>query len=127
MRITVRHIIAVAMLAATLSACTPPGGNADDGMARFFVAPDKYVIFNCDQLAIRATVVAARQKELQALMAQAENGSDGRLVSALAYRPEYVTLRGDMIELRQTAAAKNCKSVPTLDEPVGRASDNVVR
>jgi len=122
-----RHLIAAALLAAMLAACTAPGGNTDDGMARFFVAPDKFVIFNCDQLAVRATVVADRQKELQGLMAQAGNGSDGRLVSALAYRPEYVMLRGDMTELRQAAASKNCKSMPALDEPVGRASDSAVR
>jgi len=60
-------------------------------------------------------------------MEQAGNESDGRLVSELAYRPEYFMLRGDMTELRQAAASKNCKSMPALDGPVGRASDGAVR
>ena len=127
MRIIDRHLVAAAMLAATLSGCTAPGGNADDSMARFMVAPDRFVLFNCEQLATRAATSAARVKELQALMAQAGRSSDGRLVSAIAYRPEYVSLRGDMNELRKAAAEKNCKSMPALDYFEGRASDNAVR
>ena len=72
-------------------------------------------------------MVAARQKELQGLMTQVGPTADGQLVSTLAYRPEYVSLRGDMNELRKTAAAKNCKSMPELEYFEGRASDNAVR
>jgi hypothetical protein len=122
-----RYLVAASLFAASLSGCTAPGGSADDGIARFFVAPDQFVLFNCEQLAARATVLAARQKELQGLMAQAGPAADGQLVSALAYRPEYISLRGDMIELRKAAAAKNCKSMPALENPAGRTSDSAVR
>jgi hypothetical protein len=126
-RVINRHLVAAALLAAMLSACTAPGGNSDDSMARFFVAPDRFVLFNCEQLATRAATSAVRIKELQALMTKAGVSSDGRLASAIAYRPEYVSLRSDMNELRRAAAEKNCKSMPALDYFEGRASDNAVR
>ena len=127
MRITDRHLIVTAVLAATLAGCTAPGGNSDDSMARFFGAPDRFMLFNCDQLATRAVTSVARIKELQALMTKAGVSPDGRLASAIAYRPEYASLRGDMNELRKAAAEKNCKSMPALDYFEGRASDNAVR
>ena len=60
-------------------------------------------------------------------MAKAGDGPDGRLVSSLSYRPEYLQLRGEMNELRNAAVAKNCKFVPGVDNPGGRASDGAVR
>jgi hypothetical protein len=123
----IRPLFAALLLATSLGACTSPGGNADDGAARFFVTSDQFVLFNCEQLATKAAAVAAREKELQALMVQAGPSSDGRLVSALAYRPEYLTLRGNMSDLRKTATEKNCKPMLALENPSGRASDSVVR
>jgi hypothetical protein len=56
------------------------------------------------------------------LMAKAETGPGGQLASAMAYRPEYLQLRGEMDQLRKTAGEKNCKF-----EPGGRTSDLIVR
>jgi hypothetical protein len=121
-----RQIIFAALLAASLAGCTTTGGSADDGMGGFVVAPGKFLLFNCDQLAVRATGIVTRQKELEALMAKAGTGADGGLVSAFSYRPEYVALRGEMNELRKAAAERHCKSIPAL-EIEGRASDRAVR
>ena len=125
-RTNIRCLIAAALLAASLAGCSA-GGGGDDSLARFYVAPDRFVLFNCEQIATKAASTSARIKELQALMTKAGTSSDGRLASAIAYRPEYVTLRGDMNELRRTAATKNCKSMPELEYFEGRASDNAVR
>jgi len=124
-RTYIPRLAIAALLAALLSACAGPSGPGDDSMARFMSAPDKFVLFNCEQLATRAASIVTRQKELEALMAKAGPGADGQLASAITYRPEYVELRGDMIELSKTAAAKNCKPIPALDE--GRSSDRAVR
>ena len=113
------------LLAALLSACAGPSGSGDDSMAKFLVAPDRFVLFNCEQLATRAAAIVTRQKELEALMARAGPSADGQLASAITYRPEFVELRGDMVELRKAAAARNCKTIPALDE--GRSSDRAVR
>jgi hypothetical protein len=60
-------------------------------------------------------------------MAKAGADTSGRLVSSMAYRPEYLERRGEMIELRRVAAEKNCKFVPGVDKPGARASDNAIR
>jgi hypothetical protein len=124
-RTYISRLTAIALMAALLSACAGPSSPGDDSMAKFLVAPDRFVLFNCEQLSVRATAIVTRQKELEALMAKAGPGADGQLASAITYKPEYVELRGDMIELRKTAAARNCKPIPALDE--GRASDRAVR
>jgi hypothetical protein len=117
------RMLAAALTALTLAACA---GN-DDMTARMLVAPGKYVLFNCTQLAQQADVNMKRQHELEGLMAQAGVGSAGQMVSAVAYRPEYLQLRGEMEDLRQTAADKKCKFVPGEDPGVTAASSRAIR
>ena len=40
-------LIAATLLAASLAGCGA-GGSPDDQMARFLVAPDKFVLYNCE-------------------------------------------------------------------------------
>ena len=121
-RTTFLCLIAV-FAAASLPGCTA----SDDTVARFLVAPDQYVLYNCPQLADTAQLNVTRQRELETLMAKANTDSAGRFVSGMAYRPEYAQLRGQMAELRKEAASKHCRFTPGVDTPSGRASDNVVR
>jgi hypothetical protein len=104
-------------LAGLLAGCTI----SDDTMARLLVAPDKYQFFNCDQLAAQIKSTLAREKELEQLMARAEVDPAGRLVSTVAYKSDYLTARGDLNELRQSAAAKNCAFL------AGHVSDRTIR
>ncbi len=122
-----RPIVVAVLLAGLLAACATQGGNDDDAMGRFLVAADKFTLFNCAQLAEKAQVTAARENELLRLMAKAGSDTDGRLVSTIAYRPEYLELRGEMNELRRTAVAKNCKFVPGAEQPSGGLSNSAVR
>jgi len=89
---------------------------SDDSAARFLVAPDRYVLYNCPQLAKAAQVIGSRQRKLEMLMAKAETDSVGMLVSGSAYRPEYTQLRGLRYELEKTAADKKCKLPPLRDD-----------
>ena len=123
----IKTAIAAAVLAATLAACATPGSTTDDKMGSFLVAPDKFMLFNCQQIAEKITATTARQRELEGLMAKAGPEAGGRLVSSIAYQPEYSELHGDMNELRGSAVAKNCKDVPAGAAPGGRASDRAVR
>lgn len=57
-------------------------------------------------------------------MAKAGVDSGGWFVSDLAYRPEFVQLRGEMNELRKASAEKNYKFSPAAGT---RLSDQVIR
>lgn len=98
-------------LAALLAGCAG-SGVPDDHLARMLVAPEKFALYNCEALADKAREVATRQRRLERLMEQAKVDSGGRLVSTLAYRPEYLVARGEMIDLQAEARDKNCDFVP---------------
>ena len=107
---------------AALAALALAGCASEEAVSRFLVPPDKYVLYSCSELATASQTTLTRQHELEMLMAKAEVGPGGQLASAMAYRPEYLQLRGEMDQLRKTADEKNCKFVPG-----GRTSDLVVR
>ena len=107
-----------------LSACAGSTGNSDDTLGRALVAPGKYTLYSCQELATQAKLSADRARELQGLMAKADADGSGSFVNAIAYRPEYVEKRGELNELRNAAVAKNCKNILEFE---GRASDNALR
>ena len=101
-------LLLLLLLGALLAGC----GSSSDTAAHFLVAPGKYVLYNCADIAQQAKVNSDRQRELEGLMAKAGTSSAGQVVNAVAYRPEYLELRGEMEDLRQAAADKKCKFVP---------------
>jgi|SRR5450631_1777116 hypothetical protein len=118
LRLAPSTVIAVSALA-MLAGCTM----SDDQAARFLVAPDKYTLYSCDEIARETLTKVAREQELQGLMAKAGTDSGGRLIGDIAYRPDYITVKGELNDLRQTAASKHCDGVPGA----ARASDGAVR
>lgn len=115
--------IAATIASVWLSACAM----SDDSLSSFLVAPGKYVLFTCDDIARTAKTTQARQKELEQLMAKASTDTGGRLISNATYGTEYATMRGQLKELRAAAAERKCNFVPGEDTPAGRASDSVIR
>ena len=110
------------LTAGVLAGCA----TSDDSAGRFFVQPDRYQLYSCRELAEAAQTISARQLELEGLMAKAGPDASGRFVSTVAYRPEYLQLRGQMNEIRKTSVEKKCKF--NLDAPPGaRVSDQVIR
>ena len=115
------RLAVLALAAGLLAGCTASEG---DSTSRFLVAPGRYVLFNCAQIQQQATQNSNRQRELEALMLKAGDDAAGRLVSAMAYKPEYYQLRGEMADLRRQAIDKKCKFVPAEEQsarPVGVA------
>ena len=112
-----------ALAALMLSGC------ASETASRFLVEPDRYTLYSCKELAAQAQGNAARQRELELLIAKAGSG----VASAMAYQPEYLQLRGEMTQLRKTAVDKNCGPLPSPPVPGqaptagGRTSDQAVR
>lgn len=95
-------ILAITLAAMPLCACS------DETTGRMLVAPDKYTLYNCQELAMEAQGIAGRQHELEALMKKAGVDAGGRLASNMAYKPDYLLMRGKMDQLRRTAAEKGC-------------------
>jgi len=110
---TVLLIVAFAALA--LAGCA-----SEETASRFLVPPDKYILYSCPELATAAQTNLTRMHELEGLTAKA--GPNGQLASTLAYRPEYLQLRGELDQMRKAAADRNCKFVPGA-----RTSDQAVR
>src|SRR6186997_2207890 len=101
-------LIACAIASALLSGCAA----SDDASGRFLVQPDRYQLYSCRELAEAAQAVGASQLELEGLMARAGPDASGHFVSTMAYRPEYLQLRGLMNGVRKTSAEKKCKVSP---------------
>jgi hypothetical protein len=87
-----RAAFGVALLAfgVTLSGCA----DMSDGMTAAFADPAKYDLYECKQLETERKALANRSAELQGLMAKADTGVAGPVVAELAYRNEYVSVRG---------------------------------
>jgi hypothetical protein len=117
-----RRAVFGAGLAALLSAC-----GTSLQTSSLLVAPGKYDIYTCAQIADRMQDVDTEGKKLEGLMARASQDASGRFVSNIAYEPDYLTNRGEMNELRKSAAAKNCTNLPVAVAPGKRASDTVIR
>ncbi|MDP1883152.1 MAG: hypothetical protein Q8K88_09760, partial [Bradyrhizobium sp.] len=65
-----------------------------DGMSTAFADPAKYDLYDCRQLETARKSLADRAAELRGLMAKAETGAAGTVVAELAYRNEYIAVRG---------------------------------
>jgi hypothetical protein len=111
----------------TVIAALMLAGCASETASRFLVEPDRYVLYGCKDLAAQAIGNAARQHDLEVLIAKAGSG----VASAMAYQPEYLQLRGEMTQLRKTAADKNCGPLPSAPGQAptagARTSDQAVR
>jgi hypothetical protein len=130
--VKIQRLTAAALLAGALAGCTT-SGSSDDRMSRLITSPNKYVLYNCDALATQMTKSTTREKELERLMAKAGTALDGQFVSTVAYRPEYLSVHGDLNELRAASVAKNCKAGPApgkasgASKPSGRTSETIAR
>lgn len=117
-----RAAAAAALLAlgVGLSGCA----NMGDTMVSAFADPAKYEFFDCKQLEAERKSLTARGADLQRLMAKAETGVAGSVVSELAYRNDYIAVRGQAKLADETWQRNKC--VATLqagpDVPAGQAT-----
>jgi hypothetical protein len=114
-----RAAVGVALLAfgIGLSGCA----DMSDSMTAAFADPAKYDLYECKQLETERKALANRSAELQGLMAKADTGVAGPVVAELAYRNEYVSVRGQARfaeeawqrnKCRDTAPAANVRAAP---------------
>jgi hypothetical protein len=93
------------------------GGCADmsDGLTLAFADPAKYDLYDCKQLETERKTLSNRSAELQGLMAKAQTGAAGPVVAELAYRNDYIAVRGQS-KLAEEAWRRN-KCVTTGAAP----------
>jgi hypothetical protein len=94
--------LALLVLGAGLSGCA----EMSDSMTSAFADPAKYELYECKQLEPERKNLATRLAELQGLMAKAQTGVAGPVVAELAYRNEYIAVRGQS-KLAEEAWRKN--------------------
>jgi hypothetical protein len=95
-------------LATGLGACAS-GGESPFGSS-VFVDPAKYDLYDCQQLATARKSTNDRVVELEGLMAKAETGAGGALVSGLAYQTDYRAQRAQRDAIDAKLARHNCSA-----------------
>ena len=85
------------------------GGCATGGVtSSAFVDPSKYDLYDCKQMIAARNSANTRALELEGLIAKAETGVAGGLVSGLAYQSDYATARAQRDLIDQKLASNNC-------------------
>ena len=104
-----------------LSGCADMG----DSMTSAFADPAKYDLYDCKQLEPERKTLANRAAELQGLMAKAETGAAGSVVSELAYRNDYIAIRGQQKFAEEAWRRNKCHESPPAktDTPVAPSAN----
>ena len=112
-----RAASALAMLAfgVGLSGCA----DMSDTLSTAFADPAKYELYDCKRLETERKTLAARSAELQGLMAKADTGLAGPVVAELAYRNDYVAVRGQARFAEEAWLRNKCHASP----PAAPAAD----
>ena len=99
---------ALLSLAIALCGCAQMG----DTMLSAFADPAKYDLYDCKQLETERKLLANRAAELQGLMAKAETGVGGAVVSELAYRNDYIAVRAQQKLAEEAWRRNKCHETP---------------
>ena len=101
-----------------LAGCAEMGDTISPG----FADPAKYDLYECKQLEPERKNLANRAAELQGLMAKAETGVGGAVVAELAYRNDYIAVRGQQQLAEQAWQRNKCReTIPGAAMPVAPA------
>src|ERR1700733_7093339 len=109
-RVPPRAFAGMVMLAcgSLLSGCA----DMSDGMTSAFADPAKYNLYDCKQLETERKGLSVRMAELQGLMSKAQDGFAGPAVAEIAYRNDYIALRGQKKNADEAWALNKCHDSP---------------
>ena len=115
-----RAVAALALLGLgiTLNGCA----DMSDGLTSAFADPAKYDLYDCKQLEAERKSLATRSAELQGLMAKAETGVAGSVVAELAYRNDYIAVRGQTKLAEEAWQRNKCHASPPAAASAAGAS-----
>jgi hypothetical protein len=86
-------------------------------IAPAFADPGKYELYDCKQLETERKALATRTADLQRLMDKAETGAGGAVVSELAYRNDYIAVRGQAQFVEDAWRRNKCREAPPEAAP----------
>lgn len=119
MRVRVLGVVRVVLLAVLgggLAACAGAPGRGFDESA-VFADPARYSLYDCKQLAASHQSHAGRVEELKRLMAKAETGPAGSVMSELAYRSDYLSAQAQLKAVNAAMARNRCGSEAAVQTP----------
>jgi hypothetical protein len=93
-----------AVLAICLGGCVL----APDSFEQAFSDPAKFDFLDCKDLNEREKILAKREQEMRELMDKASQGTGGAVANALAYRTDYLNVRGELKQVRAVVQRKEC-------------------
>lgn len=100
-------VAGLALAAAMLSGCATGG----DATLSPFADPAHYDLYDCAQLDTARRPVAERLSELRGLMAKAETGAAGSLVSGVAYQSDFTATKAQLDLIDQNRRRNNCGEI----------------
>ncbi len=112
-----RRLSVISSVFAVLAMAMLAGCASDDATSRLLVAPDKYVLYTCAEIAREMQAKVTREQELALLMAKAGTDASARMISGMTYDPEYLSVRGEINDLRASSATKNCNAPAAAPAP----------
>jgi len=98
------------LAAAALSGCA----SMSETVAPAFADPARYELYDCKQLEGERKALAKRTDDLQKLMEKAETGAGGAVVSELAYRNDYIAVRGQAQLVEEAWRRNRCRETPEV-------------
>jgi hypothetical protein len=114
-------VAALLALGIALSGCA--GGMSEvsdslslDNATLAFANPSQYDFYDCKQLQAERKALVARLEDVKKLMAKADTGFAGPVVSELVYRNDYLAYLGQARLAEQTWKRNNCHE--TLPDPL---------
>ena len=110
--------LAFCSLGLTLSGCTT---DMSDSVSPAFADPAKYELYDCKQLETERKTLANRSAELQGLMEKAKTGVGGSVVAELAYRNDYIAVRGQSKFAEEAWQKNRCRESPPAPPAVSPA------
>jgi hypothetical protein len=119
-RLSRRAVAALALLVLGVGLGVGLGGCADmsdSAMVSAFADPAKYELYDCKRLEAERKSLGDRAAELKGLMAKAQTGVAGSVVSELAYRNEYISIRGQARFAEEAWRRDKCKETPPAATP----------
>jgi hypothetical protein len=113
-RLRAAAVMALLVSGIGLAGCAGLGDGVASGA---FVDPAKYELYNCAQLETERKNLVARIKDLEGLMAKADTGAGGPVVSELAYRNDLITARAQAKLADEVWRRDKCQDTPPPATP----------